>query len=547
MRVLLVSLNAKYIHASPAPYALRAGIRAHGEYVRDADILDATVNQSEEELLAAISEKDPDILSFSCYIWNITLVLSLASRMVREGRRILLGGPEVSPRSREVLETAPFVDYILSGEGERSLPRLLDALAVGASCALPGVSFREAGRIVTIPEEEPLTPPPSPIDGGYLDALAGRIAYSESSRGCPFRCSFCLSGASGSVRFYDEARAIEELLRLAASGTRTVKLVDRTFNADPARAVRILDALIRAYGLAYPEGVTFHFEIEASLLNEETFAILERAPAGLFQFEIGLQSLHSQTLSAISRNRKTEHILTACRRIAASHRAHVHLDLIAGLPHETRKSFLSGFRLAYRAGAHMLQLGFLKVLHGSRIERECSQYGIRYHEEPPYEVVSTSTMSEEDILFLHRFEHAFDRLYNSGRHRRTLAYLTEDAGIDPVSLFARVGESLAEQPARGLDALTVRIYELFSDIRGVDCERLLDVMLLDRIATNRNTHLPALLYRRHPAIRRLREKNRGRELAFAPLSNGELWMADYAVRDPVTAEYPLTRLDLSEY
>ncbi len=548
MKACLVCLNAKYIHASPAPYVLLAGIRRYGERVTDAEILEGTVNEDEGAILERISAHRPDFVGFCCYIWNVDLVLRLCGR-IRErmpDTRLCLGGPEVGYRAEQLLKDHPEIDCVISGEGERSLARLLDALACGAepqgTC---GLHYRRGEETVSVPEAEPEEEFLSPLDGGYADRLNGRIAYYESSRGCPFRCAFCLSGRCGRVRQYDAERAARDLARLAASGTRTVKLVDRTFNSDRARARRILEALIQRSGRDFPSDVTFHFELSGQLLDEETLRVIERAPIGLFQFEIGLQSTNADTLRAIGRSVDYERILSVTRRLVSFGNCHVHLDLIAGLPHETLASWEEGFERAYAARPHMLQLGFLKLLSGTELDERREEYGLVASSAPPYEILSTPTMTADALSALHAFEEAFDRLYNSGRHRRTLHYLTDTAGISPLSLFRRIGKSLKDSPASGLDALTERLLTLFSEHPRVVRDRLLDAMMTDRIATNQNTHLPPFLvrYDRRIAIDRARRRDKIPR-GYASLSDGSLLSARYTKKNPVSGEYELETIQI---
>ena len=547
MNALLVCLNAKYVHASAAPYALLAGIRKFGRSVRSATILEGTVNESEEALLSRILAANPDFIGFSCYIWNIQIVLSLVERLKQSGCRadICLGGPEVSSRAEQVLSGFRSVDFVLVGEGEASLPCLLDAIKLNAPFdTVPGLAYRIEGGVCVTNAGPYDGTPPSPLAAGYAEHLNGRIAYYETSRGCPFHCSFCLSGQKVGCRFFDESTAVSELISLACSGSRTIKLVDRTFNADRERAKRIWRALIEGYGVSYPNGVTFHFEIEASLLDEESFLLLASAPKGLFQLEIGLQSTNPETLSAIGRSKDARKVLGAAKRLSQCGNLTVHLDLIAGLPFESYDSFILGFESAYDAEPRMLQLGFLKLLHGTALRDTATRYGIAFSLEPPYTVEETATFTKEELHSLHVMEAAFDRLYNSGRHRRALKYLHKTLSVSPFAFYLTVGRSLEEAPAKGLDALTERLLDLFAPSAGELRERLIDAMLADRLATNPNRHLPPFLARYDRKIAVLRAQSKGKTRKnYAPLSDGRILEATVDHRDPVSGEYPLRVLD----
>jgi hypothetical protein len=550
LKALLVCLNAKFVHASAAPFCLLAGIRSFGRAVRDAEILEGTVNEDAHALLLKILAHRPDFIGFSCYIWNIGLVLSLAERLRNAGCRakICLGGPEVSSRGEGVLRSEPSIDFVLGGEGERSLPRLLDALATGEKVtAVPSLTYRDGEEIRFTHAETVSLPPPSPLSAGYAACLHGRIAYYETSRGCPFHCSFCLSGQKGGCRFFDASFAISELICLANSKTRTVKLVDRTFNADRDRAKQIWRALIDGYGVTYPPGVTFHFEIEASLLDEESLLLLQDAPKGLFQFEIGLQSTNPETLDAIGRPRDYGRILSAESRLVGFGNLTVHLDLIAGLPFETYASFTSGFHEAYATRPHMLQLGFLKLLHGTKLRDDADRFGICFEDTAPYTVWKTDTLSAGELEEIRLAETAFDRLYNSGRHRRTLAFLHRELKVTPYELFLLVGRSLSETPAAGLDALTERLLSLFAPNEGELREKLIDAMLADRLATNPNRYCPPFLSRFDRRIAALRAQNKGKTRKnFALLSDRTILEATVSDRDPVTGEFSIRILQSFE-
>ncbi len=389
--------------------------------------------------------------------------------------------------------------------------------------------------------------PPSPYVPEYFEALGGRIAYLETSRGCPFSCAFCLSGRCGGVRYYPMERAREEVLLLANSGTATVKFVDRTFNANRDRARGLMAFIVSEYGKRIPMGVCFHFEIAGDLLDEATLALFAEAPAGLFQVEIGLQSFHEETLAAVCRKTDTEKLTRAVRHLLSSNTVHVHVDLIAGLPQEDMATLLSGFERAYRLQPHQLQLGFLKRLHGSPMADEPQRYPATFSDTAPYEVRSTPWLSAAELSRLHVLENALDRVYNSRRFPRTLRYLTDTVGLSPVTVFEAVGNRLGTQPPQ-LDALTALLWELFSAHPQVSAGDLRDAMVCDRMATTPAAVLPAFLdtdpqERRRlkrlldtdPRLRRPADVRRGTAL----LGDGTLVYADHHRPHPVTGEYDL--------
>lgn len=548
MRAVICGLNSQYIHSTLAPWCLLAGVRAYAPLV-SAEVVEGTVNESPDAVFTRIVEKAPQVVSFSCYIWNIEAVLRLTARLKRAlpGLRVVLGGPEVSYRAKDVLQREPSVDYVLSGEGERPFAMLLTALSCNSSLdEIPGLCYRDGDTII---EREPYVTnelPPSPYCEEYFQTLGGRIAYLETSRGCPFSCAFCLSGRCGGVRYYPMERAQNEILLLANSGAKTVKFVDRTFNADRKRALSIIRFIREHYGVDIPRDVCFHFEIAGDLLDEETLIVLSESPAGLFQMEIGIQSFHAPTLAAIARKTDIERLKRNVRRLLACQTVHVHIDLIAGLPKEDLNLFAESFNAAYSLSPHMLQLGFLKLLYGAPMRENPAKYPCEYSKLPPYEVTGTPWLNEAELQRLHRIETVLDRLYNSGRFRRTLSYLLNTTGDTPFRLFDRLGEYLPHERV-SLDAYTERLYAACSAWDNVNAETLRAHMACDRIATNPSGILPPCLRMGESERKRLKRLADTDERFCRPTSvkrgtayvDGQLVYADYTVPHPVTGDYPL--------
>jgi radical SAM superfamily enzyme YgiQ (UPF0313 family) len=551
----IVALNSKYVHSSLAAWYLLAGVKAHCG-VAAAEVVEGTINESIDAIAARIIATKPDIIGLSCYIWNIAFVKRLLPHLSNALPEVIvvLGGPEVSYNSEEVLRSEPLVDYVLSGEGERPLALLLDVIAGGKEPAgIPGICFRLNGEIAVSPPYCASDEPPNPYTEAYLAALNGRIAYLETSRGCPFACAFCLSGREGRVRYFDIDRAKRDILLLANSGTRTVKLVDRTFNADRMRARDIYSFIIENYGSAIPNDVCFHFEIAGDLLDEETLRLLETAPKGALQFEIGLQSLNEKTLEAINRRTDVGRLKAAVGRLISFGNIHVHIDLIAGLPHEDMKSFEKSFNAAYMLKPHMLQLGFLKLLYGAPMREQPGAFPCRYSPEPPYEVTETPWLTEAELRRLRDAEDALDRLYNSGRFSRTLDLVLKQTSVAPFELFMSAGLALTGSTPVGapLDAYTERLFDYFSALKGVDRDVLRDAMVCDRLATNSTGRLPPALRIRdgrrkavmvavNTAADTRLQKGIKRAFAVLPSDNAAIWV-DYKDRDPVTGEYQLHR------
>ena len=435
MKVIISCLNSKYVHASLSPWCLLAGVREFSKNSYDISVMESTINGDITDFAHKIIGEKPDVVSFSCYIWNITKNLEIC-RIIKENHncKIVLGGPEVAYRQKDVLMKYDFIDFVLSGEGEWTFPDFLDKIN-GELSLVSGLSYRKNGEIVTIPEKEYTDTPPSPFTDEFFDNLKGRISYIETSRGCPYRCAFCLSGRCSTLRFFDLDRVKSDIIKLANSGTQTVKFVDRTFNADYKRANEILTFIKENYGKDIPQNVCFHFEIAGDILKESTLEILASMPKGAVQLEIGMQSFNEETLKAINRKTDTKKLTQNIQKLISFNNMHIHIDLIAGLTGEDLESFKNSFNTGYSLKAHMLQMGFLKLLYGADMRENSEKYPCTFTDVPPYEVTSTPWLSNDEIVMLKKCEDAVDRLYNSGRFLFTLEYLIEKVGISPFDVF----------------------------------------------------------------------------------------------------------------
>lgn len=550
-KILICSLNSQYIHSSLAPWYLLASLESHGGF--NAQVMEVTVNEDILKTLDTITAKAPDYLALCCYIWNISRIrelLPLIKKSLPE-TTIILGGPEVSYDVQEAFDTLPQADYIISGEGEIPFPALMESLINNDD--IPenmGISIRKKDRYIISQPYISTQEPPSPYCPQYLEALNNRICYIESSRGCPFTCAFCLSGRCGSARFFDLDKTFENMKLLANSGSKTIKFVDRTFNANKKHAKAIVRYIIDNYGSELPAGVCFHFEIAGDILDDEMIALFNSAPVGSIQLEIGMQSFNEDTLSAVNRKTNTAKLKDNILRLLAPGNIHIHVDLIIGLPLEDMESFRRSFNTAFSLKAHMLQMGFLKILHGAPMDTEPEKYPCTYSKEAPYEVTSTPWMSHEEISSLHLTENALDRLWCSGRFRRTSEYLMEKLGLTPFDYFVRAGIILngIKTPAAIADAL----------MKEFGSEELRDQMTLDWLSTNASGKLPPalmihdtrlkkfLLYLEdHPGTRRKKCVKRSAAILY---SSCKFIYTDYVPEnyDPVKGSYKINYYDFSE-
>lgn len=456
MKFLLVALNTKYIHSNPAVYSLRA--HAGEELGKSVEIAEFTINNSLTEVLAGIYSRNPDVIGFSCYIWNISMVLELVTELAKllPQTPIWLGGPEVSFDAPGILEKYSQIAGVMIGEGEETFRELLlyyvnqSGKSEDFADSTKEVVGNEAVEALTIEREirnlsdiyglclpTGYTAPRELTDISALpflykdlDAFENKIIYYESSRGCPFRCSYCLSSIDKKVRLRNLDIVKKELQFFLDAKVQQVKFVDRTFNCNHEHAMEIW-----RYILEHDNGVTnFHFEVSADILSDEEIELLGQMRPGLAQLEIGVQSTNPQTLEAIHRRMDVEKLANIVAAINAGHNVHQHLDLIAGLPFEDYESFGRSFNRVYAMQPEQLQLGFLKVLKGSEMCERAGEYGIHYTDKPPYEVLFTKWLTFEDVLRLKRIEEMVELYYNSNQFVHTLRFL-EQAFETPFRMF----------------------------------------------------------------------------------------------------------------
>ena len=466
LKTVLFALNGSYSHTSLAVRAIGACLQDAGVETR---IVEHSLKDTRLRVLEALCKERADVYGFSVYIWNVTEMLQYASELkaLLPHCVTVFGGPEVSFENESFFERYPFVDHIIAGEGEDAFPALCKDLAAGKK--IPKIIMAEPYRRFT-------------ESGIYYDTVGATphgLVYYESVRGCPFSCAYCLSSVTQGIRAKAVQRTLDDLKRFEAfDDIRTVKLVDRTFNFDRERAKEIWRALL---GDGYTK--EYHFEVSAALLDEESFLLLENVPKGKFRLEIGVQSTNPDTVSAISRRLDTEKTLLALRRLNEKKNLHLHADLIAGLPLEDYASFARSFDDVYGI-CDVLQLGFLKLLRGSRMRAEAERYGIRYSPAPPYTVLATDHISFEELMRLHEIDELNDRFSNSGKFGYTFPWLAKISGspfrfFEGLSDFAKSHFGVREI-ARLAQADAFRLlWEYASSLGTVPMEELRERLALD--------------------------------------------------------------------
>lgn len=460
MKIVLTAINAKYIHSNLAVYSLRAYAKP---YKDEIEIAEYTINQQLDDILMDLYKKKPDVLCFSCYIWNLTYV----EELIREIKKIFpelpvwVGGPEVSYDSKKVLERLPEVTGVMFGEGEKTFLELLQYYhGEGKELAdIAGISYRDkAGQICQNEWRKTIDLSTVPFVYQDMADFKNKIIYYESSRGCPFSCSYCLSSVDKCLRFRDLELVKQELQFFIDEEVPQVKFVDRTFNCKHKHAMEIW-----TYIMEHDKGITnFHFEVAADLLNEEEIDLIESMRPGLIQLEIGVQSTNDKTIREIRRTMKFEEVERIVKRINQKGNVHQHLDLIAGLPYEDLGSFQQSFDDVYALHPEQLQLGFLKVLKGSYMEEMKNEYGLVYKSKPPYEVLYTNWLSYEDVLLLKLVEEMVEVYYNSGQFAFTLKHLEKEYD-SPFKMFLELGKYYENHALHLMSHSRITRYEILLD------------------------------------------------------------------------------------
>ena len=457
MKILLTAINAKYIHSNLAVYSLRA---CAGKYREDVELAEFTINNHKDYILEELYKRKPDVLCMSVYIWNLDYVVDIARefKKIRPDVDIWVGGPEVSYEVEEFLKEHTYIDGVMIGEGEDTF-RELCSYYVDKKVALSdirGLAYRWDGELVFTETREIMDMSQIPFCYDTIEDFSNRIIYYESSRGCPFSCSYCLSSVDKRLRFRDIELVKKELKFFIDQRVPQIKFVDRTFNCNHEHAMQIWK-----FVKENDNGVTnFHFEVSADLLNEGELSLISSMRPGLIQLEIGVQSTNEVTIKEIHRTMKLDRLKDVVRSIQSGRNIHEHLDLIAGLPYEGYDTFKKSFDEIYELKPNQLQLGFLKVLKGSYMYEHAQEYGIVYHDAPPYEVLSTKWLNYDEIILIKRVEEMLEVYYNSGQFEITMKLIDKifDSAFE---FFQSLGNYYEENGYFGMSHSRIRRCEIF--------------------------------------------------------------------------------------
>jgi radical SAM superfamily enzyme YgiQ (UPF0313 family) len=548
LKILLAACNAKYIHSNLAVYNLKS---CSGKYSPNVVIKEYTINQIRDDILKDIYLEQPDVICFSCYIWNISFVKEL----VPDLKKILphvdfwAGGPEVSYDAVEFLKKNPAFFGVMVGEGEETFHELAGYYIERKPENLKeirGVAFHDETKVPDIVHtgwRELMDLSKVPFAYSNLTEFKNRIIYYESSRGCPFSCSYCLSSIDKKLRFRDIELVKNELQFFIDNKVPQVKFVDRTFNCKHDHAMAIW-----RYITEHDNGITnFHFEISADLLREEELALMKTMRPGLIQLEIGVQSTNPQTIKAIRRTMDFEKLKGIVEQIHGFGNIHQHLDLIAGLPYEGYDSFHKSFCDVYALRPEQFQLGFLKVLKGSHMMEMTGEYQILYKDREPYEVLSTAWLTYGEILRLKMVESMVEVYYNSGQFKHTLVFL-EQYFEDPFRMYEALGRFYEKKGYSEISHSRMRRYEILMEFAGeqkeIPLEALSDVMLLDLYLRENLKSRPSFASDQKPYERMIWDYRKAEKIPktahIEVFRDGKKILFDYTDRDPLTNNARLT-------
>ena len=537
MKILLAACNAKYIHSNLAVYDLKAYSSDYDEHVI---LREYTINQPKDEILKDIYSSGADVVCFSCYIWNISFVRELIRDLVKilPKTAFWAGGPEVSYDAEKFLTEMPEMTGVMVGEGEKTFHDLLEFYIDGKDSLeeISGIAYRTGDKIIHNGWRELMDLSAIPFVYEHLEKFENRIIYYESSRGCPFSCSYCLSSIDKKLRFRDLELVKKELQFFLDHRVPQVKFVDRTFNCKHEHAMTIWK-----YILEHDNGVTnFHFEISADLLREEEMELMSQMRPGLIQLEIGVQSTNPETIRAIHRHMDLKKLEYCVNRVHSFRNIHQHLDLIAGLPYEDYDTFHQSFNDVYQMKPDQLQLGFLKVLKGS-MQKEAEGYGIVYKEKEPYEVLSTNWLTYGEVLKLKMVESMVEVYYNSGQFWHTLEYLVP-LEKDAFTFYEKLGSFYEKKGYSEISHSRMRRYEILLEYlqeeTDVPTEVAAQKMLYDLYLREKLKKRPVFApdqKQYETAVWNYRKNNQVSKTAHIEVfENGTVILFDYEKRDPLS-------------
>ena len=539
MKILLAACNAKYIHSNLAVYDLQAYASDYADHIV---LKEYTINQQKDDIMRDIYLEHPDVVCVSCYIWNISFVKELMADLIKilPGADFWAGGPEVSYDAEKFLTENSEFKGVMVGEGEETFKELAGYYVEKNPQDLKdmtGICYRDGDQIIHNGWRQIMDLSSIPFIYKDLSEFKNRIIYYESSRGCPFSCSYCLSSIDKKLRFRDTETVKKELQFFIDNKVPQVKFVDRTFNCKHDHAMAIWK-----YINEHDNGVTnFHFEISADLLREEELQEMSTMRPGLIQLEIGVQSTNPDTIKAIHRTMDFEKLKGIVDRIHSFGNIHQHLDLIAGLPYEDYDSFRNSFNDVYALKPQQLQLGFLKVLKGSHMMEMCREYGIVYKTQEPYEVLSTKWLDYDHVLKLKTVENMVEVYYNSGQFQNTLEYL-EKFFPDAFSIYERLGSFYMEKGYGDVSHTRMRRYEILleflEDMPEISVDQVKDQMVYDLYLRENLKSRPGFARDQKPFERQIWDFRKREKVAknahVEVFADGKVLLFDYADRDPLT-------------
>lgn len=539
MKILLVACNAKYIHSNLAVYDLQAYASDYADHIV---LKEYTINQQKDDIMRDIYLEHPDVVCVSCYIWNLSFVKELMADLIKilPGADFWAGGPEVSYDAEKFLTENSEFKGVMVGEGEETFKELAGYYVEENPQNLKdmtGICYRDKDQIIHNGWRQIMDLSSIPFIYKDLSEFKNRIIYYESSRGCPFSCSYCLSSIDKKLRFRDTETVKKELQFFIDNKVPQVKFVDRTFNCKHDHAMAIWK-----YINEHDNGVTnFHFEISADLLREEELQEMSTMRPGLIQLEIGVQSTNPDTIKAIHRTMDFEKLKGIVDRIHSFGNIHQHLDLIAGLPYEDYDSFRHSFNDVYALKPQQLQLGFLKVLKGSHMMEMCREYGIVYKTQEPYEVLSTKWLDYDHVLKLKTVENMVEVYYNSGQFQKTLEYL-EKFFPDAFSIYERLGSFYMEKGYGDISHTRMRRYEILleflEDVPEISMDQVKDQMVYDLYLRENLKSRPGFARDQKPFERQIWDFRKREKVAknahVEVFADGTVLLFNYADRDPLT-------------